>query len=126
MSINRRDFLKMGAAGIVIGAFPDIAFASNELIPKNINDITRLYQEFKPTDYSKIFDNNEFGYAQIIVHRPLRLMVQFTAKKIASLRFVSNSTILREELKIGQNQKPTSGVRPSNLDRSNVCFSVLN
>lgn len=70
----------------------------NELVPKNINDITKLYLEFKETEHSKIFDNNEFGYAQIIVHRPLRLMVQFTAKRIASLRFVSNNAALREEL----------------------------
>jgi type I restriction enzyme M protein len=70
----------------------------NELIQKNINDITKLYQDFKETEFSKLFDNNEFGYAQIIVHRPLRLMVQFTSKKVASLRFVSNNTALREEL----------------------------
>ncbi len=70
----------------------------NELVPRNINGITKLYQDFKETEYSKLFDNNEFGYAQIIVHRPLRLMVQFTAKRVASLRFVSNNTTLREEL----------------------------
>lgn len=70
----------------------------NELIPKNINDITKLYQDFKETEFSKLFDNNEFGYAQIIVHRPLRLMVQFTAKKVALLRYVSNNNTLREEL----------------------------
>jgi len=70
----------------------------NELTKKNIDDITKLYLEFKETEYSKIFDNNEFGYAQIIVHRPLRLMVQFTSKRVASLRFVSNNAALREEL----------------------------
>jgi type I restriction enzyme M protein len=70
----------------------------NELVPRNINDITKLYLDFEATEFSKIFDNNEFGYAQIIVHRPLRLMVQFTAKKVASLRFVSNNAALREEL----------------------------
>ncbi|MEI7594504.1 MAG: class I SAM-dependent DNA methyltransferase [Bacteroidota bacterium] len=70
----------------------------NELIQKNINDITKLYQEFNETEFSKLFDNNEFGYSQIIVHRPLRLMVQFTAKKIAALRFVSNNSVLREKL----------------------------
>jgi len=70
----------------------------NELVPSNINDITKLYQDFKETEFSKLFDNNEFGYAQIIVHRPLRLMVQFTAKRVASLRFVSNNNVLREEL----------------------------
>lgn len=70
----------------------------NELVPRNINDITTLYQDFKETEFSKLFDNNEFGYAQIIVHRPLRLMVQFTSKKVASLRFASNNSALREEL----------------------------
>ena len=34
MSIDRREFLTIGAAGIMIGAFPGIAFASNELFPK--------------------------------------------------------------------------------------------
>ncbi len=34
MSFSRRDFLKASAAGIVIGAFPSIAFASSELIKK--------------------------------------------------------------------------------------------
>jgi type I restriction enzyme M protein len=70
----------------------------NELIPRNINDITKLYQDFEETEFSKLFDNNEFGYAQIIVHRPLRLMAQFAAQKAASIRFVSNNSILRQEL----------------------------
>lgn len=34
MSLDRRDFLKVGAAGIVIAAFPNIAFAGSELIKK--------------------------------------------------------------------------------------------
>lgn len=34
MSLDRRNFLKLGAAGIAIGAFPGIAFASNEIIEK--------------------------------------------------------------------------------------------
>lgn len=34
MSLDRRNFLKLGAAGIAIGAFPSIAFASNEIIEK--------------------------------------------------------------------------------------------
>jgi len=70
----------------------------NELIPRNINDITKLYQGFKETEFSKLLDNNEFGYSQIIVHRPLRLMVQFSVKKVASLRFVSNNSAMREDL----------------------------
>lgn len=70
----------------------------NELTKRNIDEITRLYLECKETEHSKIFDNNEFGYAQIVVHRPLRLMIQFTNLKILSLRFVSNNAELRAEL----------------------------
>ncbi len=34
MSINRRDFLKLSGAGIAIGAFPGLAFASSEIVKK--------------------------------------------------------------------------------------------
>lgn len=77
---------------------PSLGSKRNQLSKTNINDITKLYQDFKDAEFSKLFDNNEFGYAQIIVHRPLRLMVQFTAKKVAMLRFVSNNSVIREEL----------------------------
>ncbi len=69
----------------------------NELTKKNIDYITKLYLDFNESEFSLILDNNEFGYAQIIVHRPLRLMAQFNAKKIASLRVVSNNSTAREE-----------------------------
>ena len=70
----------------------------NEIRKEQIDEITRLYTEFKPTEHSKIFDNDEFGYSQIIVHRPLRLMVQFTPVKLHPLRFVSNNSELREKM----------------------------
>ena len=35
----------------------------------------------------KIFDNREFGYHQVTVERPLRLMTQFTDENIETLRF---------------------------------------
>jgi len=35
----------------------------------------------------KVFDNAEFGYHQVTVERPLRLMTQFTDEKIETLRF---------------------------------------
>ncbi|MCR4304525.1 MAG: FAD-dependent oxidoreductase [Gallionella sp.] len=34
MSLDRRDFLKLGVAGIAVGAFPGLAFATSEIIPK--------------------------------------------------------------------------------------------
>lgn len=40
-------------------------------IPKSyIDEITRIYADFKESDVSKIFDNEEFGYSKIVVERP--------------------------------------------------------
>lgn len=40
-------------------------------IPKHaIDQITKLYAEFKETELSKIFDNTEFGYTKITVEQP--------------------------------------------------------
>jgi type I restriction enzyme M protein len=43
---------------------------SNELTPKHIESIQKLYFEFKENEYSKIFTNEEFGYYQVIIHQP--------------------------------------------------------
>lgn len=43
-----------------------------EYLPAHIAIIDKLYTDFTENEYSKIFDNNEFGYAQITVHRPER------------------------------------------------------
>ena len=41
-------------------------------IPKHyINDITKVYGDYRETEISKIFDNEEFCYAKIVVERPL-------------------------------------------------------
>lgn len=41
-------------------------------IPKHyIDEITKLYGEFKESGISKIFDNEEFGYAKLVVERPM-------------------------------------------------------
>lgn len=43
----------------------------NDIPSKYIEEITRIYGEFKQNDVSKIFRNEEFGYAKIVVERPL-------------------------------------------------------
>ena len=43
----------------------------NELKEEDIVDITKLYGEFKETEHSKIFANNNFGYYKVTVERPL-------------------------------------------------------
>ncbi len=47
----------------------------------NRNEILRILMEFKETEVSKIFPNKEFGYWEITVKRPLRLIYE-TPKSI--------------------------------------------
>lgn len=43
-----------------------------EFTADHVKDITRIFLDFKETEYSKIFANTEFGYNHITVHRPAR------------------------------------------------------
>lgn len=42
----------------------------NELIAENIETIQDLYFDFEENEYSKIFDNEDFGFYQITVNQP--------------------------------------------------------
>jgi len=44
----------------------------NEISPKQIEEITKIYGDFKEGKYSKIFDNEDLGYWQITIERPER------------------------------------------------------
>ena len=44
----------------------------NEIGEGHIETITRMYGDIKENEFSKIYDNSEFGYWQITVERPLR------------------------------------------------------
>jgi type I restriction enzyme M protein len=48
--------------------------------------IVELYQSFEENKFSKIFKNEDFGYRQITVERPLRLNFQATPERIALLK----------------------------------------
>lgn len=43
-----------------------------EFLPEHIELIEKTFLNFEENEYSKIFDNNDFGYAQITVNRPLK------------------------------------------------------
>lgn len=56
-----------------------------ELGEADIERIVRLYGTFEENEHSKIFDNEDFGYATITVERPLRLNFQITPERLARL-----------------------------------------
>jgi type I restriction enzyme M protein len=65
-----------------------------ELAPEHIKEILNAYLSFKSIDRqgddglaAKVFDNSDFGYYKVTIDRPARLKAQFTAEKIADLRF---------------------------------------
>jgi type I restriction enzyme M protein len=44
----------------------------NEISNDQIKNITQIYDEFKEGEFTKIFDNDYFGYWQVTVERPLK------------------------------------------------------
>ncbi|WP_280559796.1 type I restriction-modification system subunit M [Priestia megaterium] len=54
----------------------------NEITQEQIDEIVRLYGDFKEGENVKIFDNEDFGYYKITVERPLRLNFQLSEERI--------------------------------------------
>lgn len=44
----------------------------NDISKTQIEDITKLYDDFKQTENSKIFDNEDFKYLKVVVETPLK------------------------------------------------------
>lgn len=65
-----------------------------ELSPEHIREIQEAYLNFENVDRkgedglaAKVFKNSDFGYYKVSIERPARLKAQFTAERIADLRF---------------------------------------
>lgn len=71
-----------------------------EFAPEHISEIVSVYAQMLPVERkidpgtqeeegiaSKIFDNADFGYYKVTIERPRRLKAQFSAERIAELRF---------------------------------------
>ena len=72
-----------------------------EFSAEHIEQITELYLGMQPSPsaplpegggskkmISKVFENRDFGYYKVTIERPLRLAAQFTAERVAGLRYV--------------------------------------
>ncbi|CEO35451.1 type I restriction-modification system methyltransferase subunit [[Clostridium] sordellii] len=58
----------------------------NEITQKYVDEITRIYGDFKENEYCKIFDNEDFGYSKITVERPLQLNFMISKERIENLK----------------------------------------
>ncbi len=44
----------------------------NEISDEHIKNITKIYDDFTEGEFTKIFDNDDFGYWQVTIERPLK------------------------------------------------------
>ncbi len=65
-----------------------------EFAPEHIRTIVDVYEQLSTVNRNentgiaaKVFDNADFGYHKVTTERPKRLKAQFTAERIAELRF---------------------------------------
>lgn len=49
-------------------------------------EIMKMYLDFEENEFSKIFDNEEFGYYEVTVERPLRLKVNLSQENLEKLK----------------------------------------
>jgi len=64
----------------------------NDISPDQIAEIVRMYGDFQETKQTKIFDNEDFGYRQITVERPLRVRYEATDEGLQ--RFLGSKSVL--------------------------------
>lgn len=57
----------------------------HEISNDQIDEIIRIYGEFKESENVKIFDNEDFGYQKIVVERPLKLNFKVNDERIERL-----------------------------------------
>jgi len=67
-----------------------------EISEEQIEEVTRLYAEFKEDERVKIFLNESFGYQRITVERPLRLRWEVTEETLGRLTSTKQWTKLPE------------------------------
>jgi type I restriction enzyme M protein len=72
----------------------------NRISNTDINEIARIYGDFKENETCKIFDNKEFGFLKVTVERPLRLNFQISEDRIENLYAVSAFAKLYDEDKV--------------------------
>lgn len=75
----------------------------NEIGDQHIEQITKIYGEFKENEYCKIFSNGYFGYTRVTVERPLRLNFQSAIERIERLESEAAFKNLSKSSKKGQN-----------------------
>ena len=86
---NRKEERRKGKIQLIDGSKIKTPLRKNmgkkncELSKENQKELLDLYLNFEENDKSKIFDNEEFGYYQVTVERPLRQKVTLNDETLA-------------------------------------------
>lgn len=70
-----------------------------EISAQNLKDIVKTYASFEETETSKIFKNTDFGYRQLTVERPLRLVFKIDQESI------ENALLNKAVLKLSEEER---------------------
>jgi type I restriction enzyme M protein len=93
---------------------------SNELLEQHIQQISNTFIDFKETDVSRIFDNDDFAYWSINVERPLRLAWQLLEKKLITIENADsfNPVLYNLQKKFGKEVNQDYNILVAALDKS--------
>lgn len=89
---NRKSKLRSGKIQLINGvsSFEKMRKAlgnkRNMLSESHIKDITNIYCNYVDNEYSKTFDNEDFGFNKIVVERPLRLNFKSDNERLEVLK----------------------------------------
>jgi type I restriction enzyme M protein len=98
---NRKGNVQLIDAGLLFRKLrKNLGNKNCEFAPEHIHEIVSVYEKMQKFDRvihpetkeeqgiaAQIFDNTDFGYYKVTIERPKRLKAQFTAERIAELRF---------------------------------------
>jgi type I restriction enzyme M protein len=98
---NRKGKVQLIDAGLLFRKLrKNLGNKNCEFAPEHIREIVTVYSNMQAIDRTihpdtkeeegiaaQLFDNTDFGYYKVTIERPKRLKAQFTAERIAELRF---------------------------------------
>ncbi|WP_368410164.1 class I SAM-dependent DNA methyltransferase [Clostridium sp.] len=74
----------------------------NQISNSQIDEIVRIYGQFKEGENCKIFDNEDFGYKKITVERPLKMSFKITNETISKVKESNIFKKIASSRKIGE------------------------
>lgn len=83
------------------------------------SEILNLYFDFKDNEYSKIFDNKDFGYYKITVDRPLKVAVNLRDEKFEKIETIYS------KLGIGTEKMDRSKLKEYGLKETKTSITEL-